>query len=74
MDNHIEHITTARPISQLERIGYGSCGTVWADAFEDVDIDAQHSAIALKRGDGLPDRSISNKNHIHQQILSAIQM
>ncbi|KAK0727555.1 zinc finger protein-domain-containing protein [Lasiosphaeria miniovina] len=45
-----------------------------SDAFKDADIDSQYSAIVLKRGDGLPDRSISNERRIHRQILSAVQM
>ncbi|KAK3378995.1 hypothetical protein B0T24DRAFT_646748 [Lasiosphaeria ovina] len=74
MGSHIEQITSTRHTSQLKRIGYSSCGTIWSDALKDADIDSQYSAIVLKRGDGLPDRSISNERRIHRQILSAVQI
>lgn len=62
----ITRITSSDP---LERIGYGSCGTVWADPSDAI--DSRSSAVVIKRGDGLPDRSISNECEIHRRILQS---
>lgn len=61
-------ITTAASKTPLERIGYGSCGTVWADPSDSI--DQRPSSIVIKRGDGLPDRSISNECEMHTRILA----
>ncbi|KAK3341931.1 zinc finger protein-domain-containing protein [Lasiosphaeria hispida] len=65
-------LTKSQSRSTLERIGYGSCGSVWADS-SFPDIDQRASALVLKRGDGLPDRSLSNEGEIHRHILSTLQ-
>jgi len=52
----------------LERIGYGSCGSVWASP----GVERGTSGVVLKRGDGLPERSIANEHHVHQHILSTV--
>lgn len=52
----------------LERIGYGSCGSVWANP----GVERELSGVVLKRGDGLPDRSIANEHRVHQHIQSTI--
>ncbi|KAK3323873.1 zinc finger protein-domain-containing protein [Cercophora scortea] len=68
---HLE-LTTTHSSAPLERIGYGSCGSVWADSSTFPDIDKCESALALKRADGLPDRSIENEAQMHKHILSRI--
>lgn len=71
MEAHITQFTTVSSQHPLERIGYGSCGSVWADASESSEL--RSSALVLKRGDGLPDRSISNEGRIHRHLISTIQ-
>jgi len=66
-------ITIAQSSTPLERIGYGSCGSVWADTSRHPDIDQCESALVLKRADGLPDRSIENEANTHKHILSCIE-
>jgi hypothetical protein len=64
-------LSTAQP--PLERIGYGSCGSVWANLFTDESLHqpGNSGAAVIKRGDGLPDRSIENEYQVHQDIQSA---
>jgi hypothetical protein len=64
-------LSTAQP--PLERIGYGSCGSVWANLFTDESLPqpGNSGAAVIKRGDGLPDRSIENEYQVHQDIQSA---
>ncbi|KAK0654798.1 hypothetical protein B0T16DRAFT_383826 [Cercophora newfieldiana] len=71
ISDHTE-ITVAQSLEPLQRIGYGSCGSVWADASRFPDIDRCTSACALKRADGLPDRSLENEANMHRHILSRI--
>ena len=66
----IAEITIAQSHAPLDRIGYGSCGSVWADSSKFPDIDECLSAIVLKRADGLPDRSLENEARMHKLILS----
>lgn len=66
-------ITIAQSPTPLERIGYGSCGSVWADTSRYPDIDQCESALVLKRADGLPDRSIESEANTHKHILSCIE-
>ncbi|KAH6632541.1 zinc finger protein-domain-containing protein [Chaetomium tenue] len=68
----LKEISIAQSDAPLERIGYGSCGSVWADASRFPDIDRCESALVLKRADGLPDRSIENEAQIHKDILAPI--
>lgn len=67
-------ITISQSTRPLDRIGYGSCGRVWADSsrFPDIDQCTTSSAVVLKRADGLPDRSIENEAKMHKHILSNI--
>lgn len=62
-------LTIAYDHAPLERIGYGSCGSVWADPTTSNN-DKCYSRIVLKRADGLPDRSIENEARVHKHILS----
>ena len=73
MESPDSQLTTAQSDSPLERIGYGSCGTVWADSSRYTDIDQCPSALVLKRGDGLPDRSLANEALMQKHILSTLQ-
>ncbi|KAK4169048.1 zinc finger protein-domain-containing protein [Cladorrhinum sp. PSN259] len=66
-------ITIAQSPTPLQRIGYGSCGSVWADTSRYPDIDHCESALVLKRADGLPDRSIENEANTHKHIMSCIE-
>jgi hypothetical protein len=69
----MHEITISQSTNPLDRIGYGSCGSVWADSSLYPDIDqCIISAIVLKRADGLPDRSIENEAKMHKHILSNI--
>ncbi|KAK1829236.1 zinc finger protein-domain-containing protein [Podospora conica] len=67
----MNEITTAHSSTPLDRIGYGSCGSVWSDSSRHPDIDqCTTPSIVLKRADGLPDRSIENEAEVHKHILS----
>lgn len=69
----MDEITISQSTSPLDRSGYGSYGSVWADSSRFPDIDqCDTSAIVLKRGDRLADRSIKNKAKMHKHILSSI--
>ncbi|KAK0619128.1 zinc finger protein-domain-containing protein [Immersiella caudata] len=70
----MDGITISQSSTPLSRIGYGSCGSVWADSsqFPDIDQCTTSTSIVLKRADGLPDRSIGNEATIHKHILSSL--
>lgn len=70
----MDEIIISQSTSPLDRIGYGSCGSVWADSsrFPDIDKCTTTSTVVLKRADGLPDRSIENEAKMHKHILSSI--
>ena len=69
----MDQITTSQSAGPLDRIGYGSCGSVWSDSSRFPDIDQCNiSTIVIKRADGLPDRSIENEARMHKHILSNI--
>ncbi|KAK3291354.1 zinc finger protein-domain-containing protein [Chaetomium fimeti] len=68
----LAQLTIAQSDAPLQRIGYGSCGSVWADSSEFPDIDKCETALVLKRADGLPDRSLENEAQIHKHLLSKI--
>lgn len=65
---NIKELTLAHESTQLERIGQGRCGTVWAARCSNCD---GHSHLALKREDGSTGRSISHEFKIHQKLLRA---
>ncbi|KAI1266884.1 zinc finger protein-domain-containing protein [Xylariaceae sp. FL1019] len=48
----------------LCRIGAGFCGSVWAE-------EIGRGAIAIKREDGGPGRSLKNDSDVHQQLIDA---
>ncbi|KAK3376888.1 hypothetical protein B0T24DRAFT_677747 [Lasiosphaeria ovina] len=54
----------------LKRIGYGSCGSVWASP--SANIDSRALAAVLKRGDGLPERSLAHEAQMHRHILATL--
>ncbi|KAH7248008.1 zinc finger protein-domain-containing protein [Fusarium solani] len=61
-------LTTETSSEQLERIGMGFCGSVWAD----VNSLANEAASCMKREDGGPGRSITNEYHIHRLVNDAV--
>ncbi|KAK4443831.1 zinc finger protein-domain-containing protein [Podospora aff. communis PSN243] len=69
---NMAEITLAHSSDPLQRIGFGACGSVWADASL-PDIDKCGHAIVLKRADGSPSRSISNEATIHKHVLSCLE-
>ncbi|KAL7952384.1 zinc finger domain-containing protein [Trichoderma compactum] len=66
----IEELTTSSALTQLERIGQGRCGTVWAARCSTCD---DHGHLAMKRGDGSTTRSISYEYQVHQKIATAFK-
>ncbi|KAH0498637.1 hypothetical protein TgHK011_005881 [Trichoderma gracile] len=62
-------LTTSSASTQLERIGQGRCGTVWAVRCSPCD-ETDHSHLAMKREDGSTGRSIAHEYRIHQMITS----
>ncbi|ETR98898.1 hypothetical protein M419DRAFT_87747 [Trichoderma reesei RUT C-30] len=60
-------LTISSAPTQLERIGQGRCGTVWAIRCSPCD-DENHSHLAMKREDGSTGRSISHEYRMHQRI------
>ncbi|OTA03791.1 hypothetical protein A9Z42_0042910 [Trichoderma parareesei] len=60
-------LTISSAPTQLERIGQGRCGTVWAVRCSPCD-DEDHSHLAMKREDGSTGRSISHEYRMHQKI------
>lgn len=65
---NIRELSAAHESTQLERIGQGRCGTVWAARCSNCD---GHIHLALKREDGSTGRSISHEYKIHQKLLRA---
>ncbi|TFB04256.1 hypothetical protein CCMA1212_003344 [Trichoderma ghanense] len=65
----MEELTISNTPTQLERIGQGRCGTVWAVPCLACDDD--HNHLAMKREDGSTGRSISHEYRIHQKITRA---
>ncbi|KAL8833618.1 MAG: hypothetical protein Q9170_004166 [Blastenia crenularia] len=63
MLSHMTSITT----TEYRKIGQGFCGTVWAEE-EPTD----PLAIAIKREDGGPGRSLRNDHDIHQTIVTGL--
>ncbi|KAJ4200450.1 hypothetical protein NW767_007515 [Fusarium falciforme] len=61
-------LTTETSSEQLERIGMGFCGSVWAN----VDSSTNETASCMEREDGGPDRSITNEYHIHRLVSDAV--
>lgn len=55
----------------LARIGYGTCGSVWADL---ANVDDVAAGIVLKRTDSVPDcpGSLKNEVQIHKRITSKV--
>lgn len=49
------------PENTLERIGAGHCGTVWSS-------DVPSGALALKREDGGPGRSLKNEFFVQSEV------
>ncbi|QYS99637.1 DUF3669 domain-containing protein [Trichoderma simmonsii] len=70
MELEIEELTTTLGSTQLERIGQGHCGTVWAVRCSDCN---GHHHMAMKREDGAPGRSITFEHQMHQKILKVSQ-
>ncbi|OIW23785.1 hypothetical protein CONLIGDRAFT_686019 [Coniochaeta ligniaria NRRL 30616] len=68
---YITELSTTHSQTQLQRIGQGFCGSVWAHPFPDVDF--RSSALVLKREDGGPGRSLLREYQMHHQILAALQ-
>ncbi|KAK0704641.1 zinc finger protein-domain-containing protein [Lasiosphaeris hirsuta] len=68
---YITEFSTACSKTQLQRIGQGFCGSVWANTFSNIDF--QSSALVLKREDGGPGRSLLKEYRNHHQILAALQ-
>ncbi|KAM0261108.1 hypothetical protein ACHAQJ_002369 [Trichoderma viride] len=68
MPANIEELTVANESTELERIGQGRCGTVWAVRCSSC---IGHSHLAMKREDGSTGRSISHEYQIHQKLLRA---
>ena len=64
--------TATTAANQFRRIGKGFCGSVWALEIADPSDPDYHRAI--KRGDGGPDRSISNDFKMHRLILDTCTM
>lgn len=64
----LKEISVAHESTQLERIGQGRCGTVWAARCSDCD---GHSHLAVKREDGSTGRSIIHEYNIHQKLFRA---
>lgn len=63
--------------TQLERIGQGRCGTVWAAPCSFCRRHSylgQHSHLAMKREDGSPGRSVSHEYKMHQKLLKAFAL
>ncbi|PTB53102.1 hypothetical protein M431DRAFT_556142 [Trichoderma harzianum CBS 226.95] len=68
MELEIEELTVTLGSTQLERIGQGHCGTVWAVHCSDCN---GHLHMAMKREDGAPGRSITLEYQMHQKLLKA---
>ncbi|KAL7941001.1 zinc finger domain-containing protein [Trichoderma barbatum] len=68
MEPNIAELTVAHRLTQLEKIGQGRCGTVWAVPCSDC---IGHHHLAMKREDGSTGRSISHEYHMHQKLLRA---
>lgn len=68
MELDIGELTVALGSTQLERIGQGHCGTVWAVRCLDCN---GHHHMAMKREDGAPGRSITFEYQMHQKIQKA---
>ncbi|KAL6695540.1 zinc finger domain-containing protein [Trichoderma pleuroticola] len=68
MELEIEELTPTLGSTQLERIGQGHCGTVWAVRCSNCN---GHHHMAIKREDGAPGRSITLEYQMHQKILKA---
>lgn len=66
MQTEIGELTASRGSTQLERIGQGRCGTVWAASCSDCN---GHDHLAMKREDGSTGRSISHEFQMHQKLL-----
>ncbi|KAI0160397.1 zinc finger protein-domain-containing protein [Xylariaceae sp. FL1272] len=62
MDNTI-YSDLCHRTNPLSRIGAGFCGSVWSDP--------SNRAVAIKREDGGPGRSLRNDSNIHQQLIAA---
>jgi hypothetical protein len=62
----MNELSIAHESAQLERIGQGRCGTVWAARCSDCD---GHNHLAMKREDGSTGRSISHEYKILQKLL-----
>ncbi|KAK1831308.1 zinc finger protein-domain-containing protein [Podospora conica] len=56
---------------ELARIGYGACGSVWANR---ANVDDIHDGIVLKRTDSVPDcpGSLRNELQIHNKITAMV--
>ncbi|KAL7806473.1 zinc finger domain-containing protein [Trichoderma gracile] len=65
----MRELTTSSTPTQLERIGQGRCGTVWAVRCSPCN-ETNHSHLAMKREDGSTGRSIAHEYRIHQKITS----
>ncbi|KAL7930165.1 zinc finger domain-containing protein [Trichoderma chlorosporum] len=70
MELEIGELTVAIGSTQLERIGQGRCGTVWAVSCSNC---SEHHHLAMKREDGSTGRSISHEYHMHQKLLRTLQ-
>ncbi|KAL6832012.1 zinc finger domain-containing protein [Trichoderma camerunense] len=68
MELEIKELAVTLGSTQLERIGQGHCGTVWAVRCPDCN---GHHHMAMKREDGAPGRSITLEYQMHQKILKA---
>ncbi|KKP00249.1 hypothetical protein THAR02_07662 [Trichoderma harzianum] len=68
MELGVKELTVALGSTQLERIGQGHCGTVWAVRCSDCN---GHHHMAMKREDGAPGRSITLEYQMHQKLLKA---
>lgn len=69
--HEIAELTTARSLEQLERIGAGFCGSVWAQLYAE---DSSTTQLAMKREDGGPGRSLLHEYQMHERIIQAAQL
>ncbi|KAK0750876.1 zinc finger protein-domain-containing protein [Schizothecium vesticola] len=67
----MSELMTGNSDTILARIGYGTCGSVWANL---ANVDAVPAGIVLKRTDSVPDcpGSLKNELLIHKRITSKV--
>ncbi|PTB71595.1 hypothetical protein M440DRAFT_1386262 [Trichoderma longibrachiatum ATCC 18648] len=65
----MEELISSTALTQLERIGQGRCGTVWAVRCSSA--CDNHTHLAMKREDGSTGRSISHEYRVYQKVTRA---